>query len=70
LRGNDYFRSLDDQNLQATVTFPGPPYRLAKTPAGVRMPAATIGEHNHAIYVGELGMNEDQLDALKSAGVV
>jgi len=52
------------------VTFPGPPYRLAKTPAGVRTPAATTGEHNHTIYVGELGMNEDQLRALKVAGVV
>ena len=56
--------------LHATVTFPGPPYRLAKTPAGVRTPAATTGEHNHTIYVGELGMNEDQLRALEVAGVV
>ena len=70
LRANDYFRSLEDHELHARVTFPGPPYRLAKTPAGVRTPAATTGEHNHTIYVGELGMNEDQLRALKVAGVV
>ena len=70
MHANDYFRSLDDRDLNATVTFPGPPYRLAKTPAGVRTPAATTGEHNHTIYVGELGMNEDQLRALEVAGVV
>src|SRR5262249_6576670 len=70
LRANGYFRSIEDPGLQAEVTFPGPPYRHAKTPAGVRSPAPTTGEHNQAIYVGELGMSEDQFRALASAGVV
>lgn len=70
LRANGYFRSIDDIALAAAVTFPGPPYRLSKTPAVVRSPAASVGAHNHAIYVRELGMNEEQLRALASAGVV
>jgi benzylsuccinate CoA-transferase BbsE subunit len=70
LRANGYFRSIHDPDLRTSVTFPGPPYRLAKTPAGVRMPAAMAGEHNCAIYVGELGMTEDQLRVLAGAGVV
>jgi benzylsuccinate CoA-transferase BbsE subunit len=70
LRANGYFRSIDDPELRAPVTFPGPPYRLANTPADLRAPAAAIGAHNHAIYVGELGMTEGQLGALAGAGVV
>ena len=70
LRSNGYFQSIDDPELHAAVTFPGPPYRLAKTPAGVRAPAAAAGAHNRAVYVDELGMSEDQLHALVGAGVV
>jgi benzylsuccinate CoA-transferase BbsE subunit len=70
LCANGYFRSVDDPDLRALVTFPGPPYRLANTPAGVRTPAAIVGEHNHAIYVGELGLTEDQLRSLAGTGVV
>jgi len=70
LRANGYFRSIEDPGFQTAVAFPGPPYRLASTPASVRMPAASIGEHNRAIYVGELGMAEDQLRALTDAGVM
>jgi hypothetical protein len=36
----------------------------------VQTPAAIVGEHNHAIYVGELGLTEDQLRALAGTGVV
>lgn len=70
LLANDYFQSVYDPGLRATATFPGPPYRLSKTPARVRAPAAMIGEHNHAIYVGELGLNEDLLRQLAAARVV
>jgi benzylsuccinate CoA-transferase BbsE subunit len=70
LRANGYFRSVDDPELGDVLTFPGPPYRLSRTPARIRSPAAHVGAHNHAIYVGELGLNEDQLRALSGAGVV
>ena len=70
LRANGYFRSINDPALRTDVTFPGPPFRHAKTPAQVRAPAAALGEHNRAIFVDELGMNEDQLRALAGAGVV
>lgn len=67
---NNYFQPIKDPALRTTVKFPGPPYRLAKTPAGVRAPAPMTGEHNQAVYRGTLGLNEDELRCLTAAGVV
>jgi crotonobetainyl-CoA:carnitine CoA-transferase CaiB-like acyl-CoA transferase len=52
------------------VTLPGPPYRLARTPATLHSAAPNSGEHNRAIYMDELGLSEGDLCALASAGVV
>jgi len=52
------------------VTLPGPPYRLARTPATLRSAAPARGRHNRAVYVEELGLSEGDLCALTSAGVV
>jgi benzylsuccinate CoA-transferase BbsE subunit len=70
LRANGYFRSLHDGALDRDVTVPGPPYRLARTPATLRSAAAASGRHNRAVYVDELGLSEGDLCALTSAGVV
>jgi crotonobetainyl-CoA:carnitine CoA-transferase CaiB-like acyl-CoA transferase len=53
-----------------SLTYPGPPYRLAETPAGIRKPPPRLGEHNVEVYCGELGLSIDELQALKAAGVV
>jgi benzylsuccinate CoA-transferase BbsE subunit len=70
LRANGFFRSLQDGALDRDVTVPGPPYRLARTPATLRSAAPASGRHNRAVYVGELGLSEGDLRALTSAGVV
>src|SRR5580704_18972635 len=70
LRANGFFRSLHDAALERDVTVPGPPYRLARTPATLRSAAPASGKHNRAIYVDELGLSEGDLRALTSAGVV
>jgi benzylsuccinate CoA-transferase BbsE subunit len=70
LRANGFFRSLHDEALGRDVTLPGPPYRLARTPATLRSAAPASGEHNSAIYLDELGLSEGDLGALTSAGVV
>jgi benzylsuccinate CoA-transferase BbsE subunit len=70
LRANDFFRSLHDEALDRDVTLPGPPYRLARTPATLHRAAPASGEHNRAIYIDELGLSEGDLRALTSAGVV
>jgi benzylsuccinate CoA-transferase BbsE subunit len=70
LRANGFFRSLHDGALDRDVTVPGPPYRLARTPAKLRSAAPASGRHNRAVYVDELGLSEGDLGALTSAGVV
>jgi benzylsuccinate CoA-transferase BbsE subunit len=70
LRANGFFRSLHDDALDRDVTVPGPPYRLARTPATLRSGAPSSGRHNRAVYVDELGLSEADLCALTSAGVV
>jgi len=70
LRANGFFRSLHDGALERDLTVPGPPYRLARTPASLRNAAPASGAHNRAVYVDELGLSEGDLCALTSAGVV
>jgi len=70
LRANGFFQTLHDDALDRDVTVPGPPYRLARTPATLRSAAPTSRRHNRAVFVDELGLSEGDLGALVSAGVV
>ena len=54
----------------AALPYPGAPYRHERTPWALRGPAARPGEHNEAVYCGELGLGADALRALRSDGVV
>jgi crotonobetainyl-CoA:carnitine CoA-transferase CaiB-like acyl-CoA transferase len=45
--------------------------KFSKTPSAVRSPAPVIvGQHNQEVYGGILGISDDDIDALKLAGVV
>ncbi len=52
------------------VRYPGPPVRMARTPWRPSRPAPLPGEHNAAIYQGELGLSGAELRALAAAGVL
>jgi formyl-CoA transferase len=52
------------------VRMPNVVPRLSATPGEVRYPGPELGEHNHEIYVGELGLSEDELAQLKSEAVI
>jgi benzylsuccinate CoA-transferase BbsE subunit len=70
LSANGFFRSLHDDALGRDLTVPGPPYRLARTPATLRSAAPASGRHNRAVYMDELGLSEGDLCGLTGAGVV
>lgn len=44
--------------------------RLSRTPGQIRRPAPEIGEHNREVYVGELGLSEQELAGLAEAGII
>ena len=70
LRARDWFQPLDDAGRGLAFDYPGPPYRLAETPAGTRRPAPRVGEHNVEVYAGELGRSRESLAELAARGMV
>ncbi|MEE8346417.1 MAG: CoA transferase [Dehalococcoidia bacterium] len=56
--------------LQDTLQYPGPPYRLSETPWAIRRRPPLLGEHNVEVYTGELGVKPDEMERLSAAGVI
>ena len=54
----------------ATLRFPGPPYRLSETPTSIRRPAPKIGEHNQEVWVGEVGIASEDVIAFAGEGAI
>ncbi|MBI3743057.1 MAG: CoA transferase [Chloroflexi bacterium] len=50
------------------VRYPGPPVRLSRTPWQPSCRPPRIGEHNEAVYQGELGLSRGEMRALRAAG--
>jgi crotonobetainyl-CoA:carnitine CoA-transferase CaiB-like acyl-CoA transferase len=70
LAARDFFRTLQHPELGQTLRYPGAPYRLSETPWRLQRRAPLIGEHNEAIYSGELGLSLAELSVLMAAGVI
>jgi crotonobetainyl-CoA:carnitine CoA-transferase CaiB-like acyl-CoA transferase len=45
-------------------------YHLSETPGSIRRPAPCLGEHNSKIFLGELGLSEDEYRDLREQGVL
>jgi benzylsuccinate CoA-transferase BbsE subunit len=54
LAANSYFQPQLARNSGREITFPGPPYRLSRTPARPRGAAPKLGEHNRELVDREL----------------
>jgi len=52
------------------VRYVGAPYKFLKSPVRLRRRPPLLGEHNHEVYVGELGRTTEDLQQLAAAGVI
>ena len=64
-----YFVDIDHPVVGA-ITHPGAPFSLSGTPWAVRRPAPTLGQHNHQVYVGELGYSDAHISHLRAQEVI
>ncbi len=60
LKGRDYYVYLDHPEAGRTA-YDGPGFRLSKTPAQYRTPAACLGEHNEQVCKEIFGLNDEQI---------
>ncbi|MBZ0286144.1 MAG: CoA transferase, partial [Anaerolineae bacterium] len=51
-------------------TFIGPPVQFSATPAEVRLPPPTLGQHTDAMLRDDLGLDDDTIRRYHAAGIV
>jgi crotonobetainyl-CoA:carnitine CoA-transferase CaiB-like acyl-CoA transferase len=56
--------------VAGTIETVGPPARLSETPGSVRLPAPLLGEHTGQVLRERLGMTEEEIVRLRTAGVI
>jgi len=70
LKARAYFIEIDHDTVGRKLTMPGAFAKLSATPVGPHSRAPRIGEHNHEIYGGLLGVSESRLKSLRAAGTL
>ena len=70
LAARDFWVDIKHDELNDTVIYPGPWAQFSKTPMNKWLRAPLIGEHNEAIYSGEMGFSKTDLSLLKAHGVI
>jgi crotonobetainyl-CoA:carnitine CoA-transferase CaiB-like acyl-CoA transferase len=70
LIARNFFQPLEHPELDEALCYSGAPYQLSQTPWRLRRRAPLIGEHNEAIYSGELGLSRAELAVLMAAGAI
>lgn len=70
LKYRNWITAVEHPELNDTLRYPGPPYRLSATPWAIRRRPPLPGEHNDEVFCGNLGVTREQLQALRAAGAV
>lgn len=70
LEARDWYRCVEHPELGESVLYPGPPFRLARSPWTIARRPPLLGEHNVELWEQELGLRRDQLTTLAGAGVL
>lgn len=70
LAARHYWCKIEHPELGETVSYPGPFVKFSETPITYRHRPPLIGEHNHEVYVGELGMTEAEFAGLQRQGII
>jgi benzylsuccinate CoA-transferase BbsE subunit len=70
LAARGFFVEVDHPELAQSFKYPGGPYTLKGSPWRLRHRAPLLGEHNTAIYSGELGLTSSELATLHAAHVI
>ncbi|HVN29843.1 MAG TPA: CoA transferase [Candidatus Binataceae bacterium] len=70
LKARDYFVTVDHAGLGRKLTLPGAFAKMSETPVGPQGPAPQLGEHNHEIYGGLLGLSKTEIVELRAAGAI
>ncbi|MFO7964619.1 MAG: CoA transferase [Desulfobacterales bacterium] len=70
LKTRGYFVDVDHPELGCSITYPGAPYKLSRTPWRIKNRAPLMGEHNQEIYREELGFTKNDMQAMKKAAII
>ena len=70
LKARDYFVTVDHPALGRTLTMPGGFAKMSETPVGPQGAAPQLGQHNHEIYGGLLGLTNTEIVELRATGII
>jgi len=70
LNARQYMVNIDHPELNASITYPGAPFKSMQTPWRISRRAPLIGEHNEEIYEKLLGISKKELCLLKEQGII
>jgi len=70
LRERGFYVDLEHPELGRKITYPRIPFKSSEDLYEVSRRAPLIGEHNEEIYLGEIGLTEEELFRLKEAGII
>ncbi len=69
MKHREFFQSVEHPKT-GTCIYQGFPVRFSETPVRIRMPAPTLGQHNHYVLTRLLGMTREEINRLVEEGVI